>query len=131
MKTRIKDFRHSPLVSATMVSAFLILSAPAPEESPREVNVDRNRLRTLGTLLNIVSEEMIAVADSENIEEHLISRAETLFDDFAKDADFLGPDRITKPLARKAVRPVVKAAIRYVEKKSQEYDNEQEKSRHE
>ena len=101
---------------------FLVLSKPSPPEPvpPLALELDRDRIRTFGVLLKIASEEMIAVADSENIEEHLLDKAERVFDDFAKDADFIGPDRITKPLARKMVRPVVKTIIRYVDKKGRE-----------
>ncbi len=101
---------------------FLVLARPTPPEPepPLAMELDRDRIRTFGVLLKIASEEMIAVADSENIEEHLIDKSEQIFDDFAEEADFPGPDRITKPLARKMVRPVVKSIIRYVDKKGQE-----------
>ncbi len=99
---------------------LLLLPKPAEPEAPLPLELDRDRIRNFGVMLNIAGEEMIAVADCDNIEEHLIGRSEQVFDDFARDADFIGPDFITKPLARKAVRPVVKTVIRYIDKKSQE-----------
>lgn len=92
---------------------------------------DRNRIRAFGMMLNIASEEMISVADCENIEEHLIGKSEQIFDDFAKETDFIGPDFITKPLARRAVRPVVKTVVRYVDKKCTELSEKKEKNHHE
>ena len=103
------------------VTILLLLLPKASEpEPPLTMELDRNRIRNFGVMLHIVSEEMIAVADCNDIEEHLIGRSEQVFDDFAKEADFIGPNFITKPLARKAVRPVVKTVIRYVDKKAQE-----------
>ena len=99
---------------------FLVISKPTEPEKAPVIELDRDRIRNFGVLLNIVSEEMIAVADCDDVEGHLIGRSEKVFDDFARDADFIGPDFITKPLARKAVRPVVKTVIRYVDKKAQE-----------
>lgn len=112
---------------------LLVLSKPAEPEPqrPLAVELDRDRIRNFGVMLNIVSEEMIAVADSANIEEHLIGRSEKVFDDFARDADFIGPDFITKPLARRAVRPVVKSVIRYVDKKTQELSIQKEEDHNE
>lgn len=104
---------------------FLLATRPAEPEPPYELTLDRDRLKTFGTMVRIAGEEMVAVADSENIEEHLIAKSERIFDDFAKDADFIGPDFITKPLARKAVRPVVKTVIRYVDKKTRELSHEE------
>ncbi len=101
---------------------FIALSGPAPPEpeAPLALELDRDRIRALGVLLAVAGEEMIAVADSESVEEHLIDKSERIFDDFAENADFIGPDFVTKPLARRAVRPVVKTIIRYVDKKASE-----------
>ncbi|HBT77161.1 MAG TPA: hypothetical protein DEB39_09600 [Planctomycetaceae bacterium] len=101
---------------------FLILSRPAPTESGTSLALefDRDRIRTFGVLLTVAGEEMIAVADSESVEEHLIDKSERIFDDFAKDTDFIGPDRITRPLARRVVRPVVQAVLRYIDQKARE-----------
>ena len=99
---------------------LLLLPKAAEPEPPPAIELDRDRIRGFGVMLYIASEEMIAVADCNDIEEHLIGRSEKVFDDFAKDADFIGPNFITKPLARKAVRPVVKTVIRYVDKKTRE-----------
>jgi hypothetical protein len=100
---------------------FLMFSEPILlPEPPLELEFDRKQIRTIGVLMRIVSDEMIAVADSENIEEHLLVKSEQIFDDFARESDFPGPDRLTKPLARKLVRPVVKTMIRYMDKKGEE-----------
>jgi len=99
---------------------FLVVAGPAAPEVPYEMTVDRDKIKTFGTLVRIAGEEMVAIADAGNIEEHLVAKSEQVFDDFARDTDFPGPDRITKPLARRMVRPVVKAVIRYVDKKGQE-----------
>jgi hypothetical protein len=100
---------------------FLMFSEPVLlPEPPLELEFDRKQIRTVGVLMRIVSDEMLAVADSENIEEHLLVKSEQIFDDFARESDFPGPDRLTKPLARKLVRPVVKTMIRYMDKKGEE-----------
>lgn len=109
---------------------LVALSRPIPPEPPPEkplaMELDRDRVRTLGVLLRVVSEEMIATAESENIEEHLIAKSEQIFDDFAKERDFIGPDRITKPLVRRMVRPIARAVIRYIDKKSRELSRREE-----
>ena len=110
---------------------FLVTSRPAVPEPPYEMSVDRNALKILGTLIRIAGEEMVAIADSENIEEHIIVKSERIFDDFANEADFPGPDRITKPLARRMVRPLVKAIIRYVDKKGEELSIQEEENLYE
>ena len=110
---------------------FLVVSRPATPEPPYDMTVDRNKLRTFGTLVRIAGEEMVATAESENIEEHLITKSEQVFDNFAKDADFPGVDRITKPLARRMVRPIVKAVIRYVDQKGRELSIKEEENRYE
>lgn len=110
-----------------LVALLLVLSKPAaPEPKTPPIELDRDRIRNFGVILNIVSEEMIAVADSDDIEEHFVKRAERVFDDFAKETDFIGPDFITRPLARKAVRPVVSIVIRYVDKKGRELSEQEE-----
>lgn len=110
---------------------LLLLPKPPEPDPPLPIELDRNRIRTFGVMLNIVSEEMIAVADCDNIEEHLVMRAENVFDGFARDADFIGPDFITRPLARKAVRPVVTTVIRYIDQKRRELSIEEERNRDE
>ncbi|MDR1962385.1 MAG: hypothetical protein LBQ50_01240 [Planctomycetaceae bacterium] len=122
----MKEQYGTTLIIVTLL--FLVFSRPAvsPEpEPPLALEIDRERIRVIGTLMRIVSDEMILAADSDNIEEHLLGKAEEIFDDFARESDFPGPDRITKPLARKMVRPVTKTIIRYVDKKSQELSQEQ------
>lgn len=110
---------------------LLVLCKPGEPEPPLVLEFDRDRVRSLGVILNVASEEMIAAADSENIEEHVIERSERVFDDFAREADFIGPDFITRPLARKAVRPVVKTVLRYLDKKALERTIQEEEFCHE
>lgn len=119
MKNRIGTI----ILSITLL--LLLLPKPVEPEPPLTLDLDRDRIRNFGVILHIVSEEMIGVADCGDVEEHLIIKSEQIFDDFAKDADFIGPDFITRPLARKAVRPVVKTMIRYVDKKTRELSEQE------
>lgn len=102
------------------ITLLMLLFLPRPSSEPSKLHMtaeDRERLRKFGTIMRIVSEEMVAAADSDDIEEHLLIKAEQVFDDFARETDFPGPDRITRPIARRMVRPVVKSVIRYAEQK--------------
>ena len=111
-------------ITILTVTLLMLLFLPRPSSEPSKLHLtaeDRERLRKFGTVLRIVSDEMSAIADSEDIEEHLLVKAEQVFDDFAKETDFPGPDIITRPLVRRMVRPVVKSIIRYAEQKEIEF----------
>lgn len=119
---------RSPYGSIVLFAAILlILFAPGEKpdsDGPIALELDRDRIRLFGTIMKIVSEEMIAVADCDDIEEHLIVKAERIFDDFAREADFPGPDFVSKPLARKMVRPIARSVIRYVDRKYRESESD-------
>ena len=111
-------------ITILTMTLLILLILPSPSTEPSKLHMtaeDRERLRKFGTVLRIVSDEMAAIADSDDIEEHLLVRAEQVFDDFARETDFPGPDIITRPLARRMVRPVVKSIIRYAEQKEIEF----------
>lgn len=58
-------------------------------------------------LLSVLSAEISAFVSAADKREHLITRAERLFDDVVAPIDLPGPDQIVDPIVRSAIRPVV------------------------
>ena len=58
-------------------------------------------------LISLLSAEISALLSTPDKREHLITRAEKLFDQVVEPVDIPGPDQIIDPLLRAAVRPLV------------------------
>ena len=58
-------------------------------------------------LLSILSAEVTTYLAAPDKREHLITRAETLFDELVVPIDLPGPDMIVDPVLRAAIRPLV------------------------
>ena len=62
---------------------------------------------TMPDLISLLSAEISALLSTPDKREHLITRAEKLFDQVVEPIDMPGPDQIIDPLLRAAVRPLV------------------------
>ncbi len=58
-------------------------------------------------LLPVLSAEFAAFLSAPDKREYVITRAEKFFDDVVAPIDLPGPDQITDPLLRAAIRPLV------------------------
>lgn len=96
-----------------LIIAVLLLSTKKPEPSKEKIVLPAAPVKRAAQVLRVVSEEMELAADATDFEEHLIGRCEKTFDKHASDFDFPGPNFVSRPLARQAIRPVVKSLIRY------------------
>jgi len=63
--------------------------------------------RVMQELLPALSAEITAFLKAADKREHLIARAEKLFDEVIEPIDLPGPDRIVDPLLRSVIRPLV------------------------
>lgn len=77
-------------------------------------------MKRAAKMLRVVSNELEFAADAPDFEKHLISRAEAVFDENSKNIDFPGPDVITRPVARLAIKPIVKSLLRYAQNHREE-----------
>ncbi len=58
-------------------------------------------------LLPILSAELAAFLAATDKREHLITRAEAVFDELVEPVDLPGPDAIFDPVLRTVIRPLV------------------------
>ena len=58
-------------------------------------------------LITLVSSELSSFLSASDKREHLITRAEKLFDQIVEPIDLPGPDRLVDPILRSAIRPLV------------------------
>ena len=61
----------------------------------------------MNDLLPILSAELSAFLSATDKREHLITRAEKLFDDLVEPIDLPGPDVVIDPVLRVTIRPLV------------------------
>jgi len=61
----------------------------------------------MNDLLPILSAELSAFLGAADKREHLITRAEKLFDDLVEPIDLPGPDVVIDPVLRVTIRPLV------------------------
>ena len=61
----------------------------------------------MNDLLAIVATELSCFLNATDKREHLIVRAEKLFDEVVEPMDLPGPDRIIDPVLRTTIRPLV------------------------
>jgi len=61
----------------------------------------------MNDLLPILSAELSAFLGAADKREHLIARAEVLFDELVEPIDLPGPDVVIDPLLRASIRPLV------------------------
>lgn len=61
----------------------------------------------MNDLLPILSAEVAAFLGATDKREHLIARAETLFDELVAPIDLPGPDMVVDPVLRAVIRPLV------------------------
>jgi len=61
----------------------------------------------MNDLLPILSAELAAFLSAADKREHLITRAEKLFDELVEPIDLPGPDVIIDPVLRVVIRPLV------------------------
>ena len=61
----------------------------------------------MSDLLAIVATELSGFLNATDKREHLIVRAEKLFDEVVEPMDLPGPDRIIDPVLRTTIRPLV------------------------
>lgn len=107
------DDKTKKLIIAVLVLLLLVaLTTGEKEPDPPRLKVNPPVLLKTSKVLRFASDELEKAAHTDNMDEHLVERALVLFDAKSKDADFPGPDILTKRLARLAVRPVVLAIIR-------------------
>jgi len=61
----------------------------------------------MNDLFAILAVELSAFLDAADKREHLIARAEKLFDELIEPIDLPGPDRLIDPVLRAVIRPLV------------------------
>lgn len=109
-----------------LILAAAVVFLLQDQAEPVRIIVPSQKLRKAGDVLRVLGDELNAAADAENFEEHAIKRTEQLFDEHAREIDFPGPNVITRPVARLAIRPVVKAVVRYADKQLQKEEEEKQ-----
>jgi hypothetical protein len=68
-------------------------------------------------LISLVSSELSSFLSAADKREHLITRAEKLFDQIVEPIDLSGPDRLVDPILRSAIRPLVSRLYDQLQKK--------------
>ena len=68
-------------------------------------------------LITLVSSELSSFLSASDKREHLITRAEKLFDQIVEPIDLPGPDRLVDPILRSAIRPLVSRLYDQLQKK--------------
>ncbi len=61
----------------------------------------------MNDLFSILSAELAAFLGAADKREHLITRAERLFDELVEPVDLPGPDVVIDPVLRATIRPLV------------------------
>ncbi len=110
-------------------AAMILLASTRREEEPQvRVTLPTAPMKRAAKIFRVVADELDGAADAADFEEHLIDRCEIVFDEHARDFDFPGPDAVTRPVARRAIRPIVKSLVRYATEK---HFNAEQDFRHE
>lgn len=102
-------------------AAVFLFLFPRKEEPRPRITLPAAPMKRAAHILRVVAGELDGAADATDVEEHLIGRCETVFDENVREFDFPGPDVISRPVARLAIRPVVKSLLRFANEK---YHNE-------
>lgn len=110
-KTGSRRFLFVVVILGLAVAWLCLAGARKPE--PQKLVVDPNILQTTGAFLQELGREVENAAYVDNLDEHLIERAEHIFDKHSRDCDFPA-GFITRPVARLAIRPVINTGIRWI-----------------
>jgi hypothetical protein len=104
-------------IGLILIFASVFVAVCGDTAEPVRSIVPPERLYRIADVLLIAADELIAAGNADVFEEYAVERVQRLFDENADDIDFPRPGVLTRPMARLAIRPVVKAVVRYADKK--------------